>query len=231
MSYTFTFTGTSSELSAEFNPPIFLNPSREYVMGLTNFECFHSIPNITSGNNAVKVGEKIIRLPEGSYEVSDIGAYINSQLLDDQYVRIRADRKTLKTTIKSNVEVNFNVPSSIGPVLGFTKRKLDVNVIHYSDSTTQIVKINSLLIDCNITTGNYKNGAAAHTIYQFFPSVPPGYKIIEAPLHILYLPISVTTISKITLKILDQDGDLVNFREETITVGLHLKELRNGFPL
>lgn len=233
MSFTFTFTGVSSELSAEFNPPIYLDPVKDYVMGLTNFECFNSIPNVTSSNNQLKFADGFIALPEGSYEISDINKYINSQIdiNHHDFLRLKANHNTLKTSIKSNRDIDFNIENSIGPLLGFKKRKLSAGKVHESDYTAKIIKVNSLLIDCNITIGSYTNGTAAHTIYQFFPSVPPGYKIIESPLHVTYLPISVPTISKITLKILDQDGDLVNFRGETVTIGLHLKSVNNGVQI
>jgi hypothetical protein len=49
-------------------------------------------------------------------------------------------------------------------------------------------------------------------------------KLVQSPEHVIYLPISLTiTIRNITLKIRDQDGELINFRNETVTVGLHLK--------
>jgi hypothetical protein len=37
-------------------------------------------------------------------------------------------------------------------------------------------------------------GKPAHIIHQFFPNVPPGFKIVESPEHVIYLPISVNTI-------------------------------------
>ena len=30
-------------------------------------------------------------------------------------------------------------------------------------------------IECDIITGSYINGKPTHTLYEFFPSVPPGY--------------------------------------------------------
>jgi hypothetical protein len=47
--------------------------------------------------------------------------------------------------------------------------------------------------------------------------------LVESPEHVIYLPISVNTIRNITLKIRVQDGELINFRNETVTVGRHLK--------
>jgi hypothetical protein len=43
--------------------------------------------------------------------------------------------------------------------------------------------------------------------------------LVESAEHVIYLPISVNTIRNITLKIRVQDGELINFRNETVTVG------------
>lgn len=220
-------------LTADFNPPIYLNSDREWVMALTNFETFNAIPNITEDNNKFTFGKKVITIPTGSYELTDIAKYVNSQLDSSkhEFVSIMGNNNTLKTIVKSTAELDFSKATSVGKLLGFKKRVLKPNIIYESDYQTNILKVNSLLIECNITTGNYKNGAPGHVIHQFFPSVPPGYKIIESPDHVTYLPVNVSTISNITLKIVDQDGDLVNFRGETVTIGLHLKGVRNGASL
>ena len=111
--------------------------------------------------------------------------------------------------------------------MGFKKRTLELGK-HESDEPANIITINSILVECNITAGNFKNGKPGHIIYQFFPNVPPGYKIVECPHNVVYLPITVNTISNISLQIMDQNGKLVSFRKEAITIGLHLKSQSNG---
>ncbi len=61
-------------------------------------------------------------------------------------------------------------------------------------------------------------------MHEFSPAVGPGYKIIEAPRNVIYLPVNVKQITSITLKLIDQDGDLINFRGETVTIRIHIKE-------
>lgn len=233
MSYTFTFTDKSSVLTSRFNPPIHLdNPQLQYGLALTSFDTFNSIPNITHTNNLFHFGSKIIIIPTGSYEITDLNRAITAQLDKDEHVSITANNNTLKTHIKTSEAIDFTKSNSVGPLLGFTiKRVLDKNQRHESDEPCNILTVNSLLINCNVTTGSYKNGTTAHTIYQFFPSVPPGFKIIERPLHLTYLPISVKTLTEITLHICDQDGKIVNFRGETVTIGLHLKGFPNNDPV
>ena len=78
-------------------------------------------------------------------------------------------------------------------------------------------------MECSITTGAYINNQKVHTIHEFFPSDPPGFKIIEVPKQIIYLPVFVRSIDNIQLRIVDQDGDLVDFLGEVITIRLHIK--------
>ena len=80
-----------------------------------------------------------------------------------------------------------------------------------------------LPVECNITGGAYINNKKVHTIHEFFPAVPPGFKIIEIPSKVIYQPLVVRSINHIQLKIVNEHGDLVNFRGETITIRLHIK--------
>lgn len=228
MSTTFTISDTSSILSANFNPPIYLDNDKEYVLGLADFETFMTIPNIEEGSNKFYVSDKIITIPEGSYEIKDLERCIRTELLEKFpkekiYLFLQGNTNTLRTTIKCTHTIDFTHDDSIGKLLGFTKKILPRNTRTESDNVTAILKVNAICIDCDIVTGSYHNAKPVHIIHQFFPSVSPGYKIVESPLPILYFPVSVKTINSISVKVLDQDYNLINFRGETITVRLHMK--------
>ena len=82
-------------------------------------------------------------------------------------------------------------------------RTLVANVTHTSHLPVTILKVNSLRVECNINTGAYINGQRVHTIHAFFSAVPPGYKLVEVPSHVIYLPITVQAIDHIQLKLVD----------------------------
>ncbi|KYN19119.1 hypothetical protein ALC57_08563 [Trachymyrmex cornetzi] len=61
-------------------PPPLING--EYELGLTNFETYNAIPNVTSANNKFyfDTDDKIITIPEGSYELSAINRYLRAAI-------------------------------------------------------------------------------------------------------------------------------------------------------
>lgn len=226
MSTIFTLSGKKSTLSADFNPPIYLDDDSEYVLGLLSFETYNTIPNIEKPNNVFQfINKPPINIPTGAYELHDIEEVIQSKLGSEGSFTLRGNNGTLRTILKSSLPVDFSDKTSIGELLGFEPKRYEADRLHTSEHITKIMKINAILIHCNITVGSFKNGKPGHIIHQFFPTVPPGFKIVETPNPVIYLPISTKTITNITVKILDQDDKPVSFSEETLTVGLHLKKL------
>jgi hypothetical protein len=110
--------------------------------------------------------------------------------------------------------------------LGLAAKELQPNQEITSMDVVDIFKVNSVLVECNIATGSYINGRAAHAIFQFFPSVAAGFKLVEEPSPVIYLPVTTHTITNITLRVVDQQGRLVNFRGERITIRLHLRKVQ-----
>lgn len=233
-SFTFMLTGKESELICYFNPPIYLDEREEYEMALLNFETFNSIPNVDETNNLFhyksESGEyKQVEIPVGIYDVDDILQFINSSLESDSQheslLEITGNSNTQKIHIKSKVEIDFSKERSIGQLLGFEKRIIAANITDKSDNIVNIHKVNAIQIYCNLTSGSYHNGEAVHVLYQFFPKVPAGFKIIESPQEPIYLPVSGKIISVLIVRLLDQSGEPVNFQKEEITVTLHLRKL------
>lgn len=225
---TLSLSGTSSVLEAYYFPPIELTPNKNYTLGLVELLTFNSIPNIDVGNNKFYVGEKgkekEIVLPTGSYEIEDIESFLKEALASKGIsFSLKPNNNTLRSVIQCSHRINFQPQDSIGSLLGFPRRTLTKDKTHSSDLPVTILKVNALRVECNITTGAYINEHKVHTIHEFFPAVPPGYKIIEVPSHIIYLPVAVRSIDHLQIRIVDQDGNLVNFRGEVITVRVHIK--------
>ena len=222
-SLTLTLSGTSSILETHYFPPIELSPNQNYALGLVEFLTFISIPNVDMGKNKFYVDNKEYTIPTGSYEINDIQRYLQKVLVNEGIeVHIKPNNNTLKSEIFCNRDINFEPEDSIGRLLGFSPRRLKAKKLYESDQPVSIIKVHSLRVECSITTGAYINGQKVHTIQEFFP----GYKIVEVPSHVIYIPVAVQTIDHIQLRIVDQDGHLVNFRGEVITTRLHVRSMR-----
>lgn len=219
----FKFTGPSTVLSWDLEEALDLDDKVDYGIGLINLETFHSFPNIVEGeNNKIHIGGREISIPTGAYELEDIEKYIQNHLPQPDVIELMPNVNTLKCHIKSTLEIDFTKAGSIASLLGFAKKKLPAGKTHVSEKSVDIMKTNAICVDCSIATGSYVNGKSSHLIYSFFPQVPVGAKIVETPQNVIYLPISVRSIRSITIKIVDQDGKLLNLQGESVTVVLHL---------
>lgn len=232
MALTITLSGNSSILTADYFPSIELNKNFDYACGLVDFQTYNSIPNIDEINNVFCIGTEIIEFPIGAYEINHINRYICKTLQErqkDYAFTLSVNNNTLQCEISANVSIYFDENNTIGGLLGFSKRILKPNITHKSDERVNINRVNAIRIECNIIAGSYVNNKPVHTIHEFAPTVPPGYKIIEVPRNVIYLPVNVKQITSVTLRLVDQDGDLINFRDELITARLHIKPNNVGF--
>lgn len=232
-----------------------MDPRCEYVCGLIDFQSYYSIPNINESNNKfhyvckVKRQEvytedlsnlgqeyknfllysyetRCVEIPIGSYEIDEIIECLKKILPEEVKLSIIINKNTLKSEITCNKTLEFFQSGSIGSVFGFNKSKLEPkDGVHISVRPINIFSVNAIRIECNLTTGAYINGKIAHTIHEFFPTVATGYKIVEVPKNVIYLPITVSSIHTLNLNILDQDDNIIDFRGETITCRIHVKKL------
>ena len=89
---------------------------------------------------------------------------------------------------------------------------------HEGSSVVQILRVNSVFVNCDVITGSYVSASQKTVLYSFFPNVPPGYKVIETPGTPIYLPVSQNSIESIRLWLTDQDRRPIDLRGETLTL-------------
>lgn len=252
MSRTFTLSDTSSVLSADLYPPIELDKNARYGLGLLGFYSYNSIINVDETNNVI--GFKVkgstpthINIPPGAYEVEEINNAIrkylltkgtlNATLLDvgpiteeniDKVFNLQANNNTLKCEIMSKFAIDFRPKNSLAGLLGFQRKIFEPHKTHESTLPVAIIKVRIIRIDCNITGGAYANGQEGHTLFELDVNVEPGYQITKEPRNIIYMPITPVGrqfIDNITISVLDDNCELVDFRGEKIIVKLELKKL------
>ena len=184
---------------------------------------------------------KTITISTGCYEVVSINTYIQRTMKDmgyydstnsAYYFTISTNCNTLKTIISlaSNYKVDFAINNSLRTVLGFKKQinsaaSSSQGASFESENIVNILSVNSILVNADIIGGSYVNGSSKQVIYSFFPSVGPGYKIIESPKNLIYLPVTRHRVDSINIRLTDQNGKDLDLRGETLTIRLHLREV------
>jgi hypothetical protein len=221
--YTITLNGNSSELSCNIFPPLEVNETTQLC--LLSLQTNNSIPNIEPGCNTINF-EQIdnVTIPTGAYELSSLESVIQNLLPD--YVtsfQLKADINTLKCKMIFSHDVDFSVENNISKLLGFENKLYTAGKLHESGKIVNIMKVNCIKVDCNLISGSFNDGEPSQTIHEFYPSVPPGYKIIEVPRHLVFYSLHSTSISKVDIVLKDQDDSLINLREQPITIRLQIK--------
>ena len=231
-----------SKFTTRLNPSLQLDRDKEYEIALVNLETYYSFPNIDETNNVFVYSPDNgnswvkITIPEGSYEICDINNTIQHEMVkrghhdpinEDYYINISANSNTLKSVLilEKDYQVDFNHQNSLAKVLGFTGARCTEG-FQESENVVNILSINSILVNIDIISGSYVNGTTKNTIYSFFLKVSPGYKIIEIPVNLVYLPITLDIIDRLGVSITDQDDHLFNPRNEKLTIRFHIREAR-----
>jgi len=176
-------------------------------------------------NNDNNTNSDSYEILTGSYELNEIEAAIKRVLHNtDTLFELRADNNTLKCTMFCSETVDFSSNNSIGQLLGFKNRKYAANVNHESDTLVNITKTNCIYIDSNLVMGSFVNGKQCHTIHEFYPNVPPGYKIIEVPRHLVLYPLNSTSITHASIILKNQDDELIDLRGEPVSIRLLIQD-------
>ena len=199
-----------------------------------------------------------IHVPKGSYEIDEINDCIQSEMkkqvenlyrsdgvvIGTNMSTLRATLKFAKTSATTQYWVDFSVNNSLGSVLGFNKgeytyieKKEDpidpdkvTSYIDYyeSENIVRIDEVSEIRVTDDVIGSSYLDGETTNDIYSFYPEVAPGYKIVEKPFHLIYLPIVLHKISSMETRIVDQNGNLMNFRGEDIIMRFHIRERKSN---
>ena len=235
-SFNIIVSNNTSSIRTTFSPPLTFPKGCNYEMAVCNLETYYSFPNIDSGNNSFKVSldkgatwKAVMQIPTGCYEIKAINKEVKRLIVkaggnkDD--VTITPNINTLQCilTLKDKIIIDFNINNSLRSVLGFNAQKYEGAGIYESQKIVNIMRVNAIMVHCDIIGASRLNGQERPIIYSFFPNVGPGEKIVTQPKNLIYLPITLNVISHMTCWLTDQDGNLLNLRGEEITITFHIK--------
>ena len=219
--------GKNSKVETTFVPSLELEGP--YEIALHSLETYYSFPNVDKKNNKIRVSLDSGRswndltFAVGCYEHKDINAELQRQLLviggKKEDIILKPNKNTFQTvmTINGTVQVDFRSENSIRTVLGFNS-KIYTSGRHLSEHTVDIMRVNSIFVHTDVIGSAYVNGSQTPVIYSFFPDIPPGGKIIVQPRVLIYLPISLSVISRLTSWLTDQNNEELNLRGEELTI-------------
>ena len=234
--------GRGSKLHTKFNPPLEYNHSNVgYELCLIRLETYFSFPNIDSSNNSLRVSLNgtwyDIKIPTGCYDIVSINTVLQKQLLTlsgekkiEQHVVIAANKNTLRCVLEikdDTTVVDFDVDNSLRTVLGFKAKQYKKSGVYESEDLVNILSVNTILVHCDIIEGSCVNGSLAPVIYNFFPDVSPGEKIVSQPLHLIYIPLTMDVIPSMSCWLTDQTGREINLRGEELTLTFHVRKKKH----
>lgn len=224
--------GKNSRIETNFVPSLELEGC--YEIALQSIETYYSFPNIDEKNNKIKVSLNNgtswadLTFAIGCYEHEDINRELQRMVVEmggkrDDII-LTANQNTFQTVMTNTamVKVDFTTENSIRTVLGFDS-KIYGHGRHLSEQTVDIMRVNSIFVHTNVIGSAYVNGSQTPVIYSFFPDVSPGGKIIVQPAVLIYLPVSLSVISRLTSWLTDQNNRDLNLRGEELTIKYHLR--------
>ena len=231
-SYYIIQSGKDARVETTFVPSLELD--RCYEIALQSLETYYSFPNIDKENNKIRISLdngtewKDLIFSVGCYEHEDINNELQRMVVaaggKQKDIILKANKNTFQTImiLTENVQVDFKIENSIRTVLGFNS-KLYKKGRHASEHKVDIMRVNSIFVHTDVIGSTYVNGSQTPVIYSFFPNTPPGGKIIVQPSVLIYLPVSLSVISRLTSWLTDQDNRPLNLREEELTIKYHLR--------
>lgn len=226
--------GNKSKIFTQHSPPIQLDKTRGWEMALIDLETYYSFPNIDDGNNTIKWSRDggatwhTFQLPKGAYDLTEVDDAIQVEVAskggNKKGIQIEGDKVTLKCMIRlaANYRVDFNVENSLRTVLGFDAKIYD-QPVQLSEEIVNILNVNTIDVHVDVIGGSYVKGSQNAIIYSFFPNVNPGEKIVERPQNLVFLPVHSYYINSISLKLTDQDGKLLDLRDENLSARFLLR--------
>src|SRR3977135_3773241 len=145
------------------------------------------------------------------------------------YNKINANNNNNNTskciiTLVTGYSVNFTIANSIRSILGFNSEVINAA----SNTSENIIKIQNftiICVNCDLVSNTYLNSTSSQILRVISNTlVPVGYKIIVEPTNQIFLPIKhLSGFSDFRVWITDENGNLINFNGETITITLLLR--------
>ena len=210
-----------------------------YVIGVTSFNTYNSIFNVTSENNKIIYFDELLYckefvLPPGAYEIEQINDEIarhfasesfNNITIDSAPIKLEANTATLRSIIRlsDGYKVDLTQTNTLRDLSGFESVILS-DIYNYSKNKVNIIDIHRLHLWSDCIIGSLRNGYPSNILFTIVLNESPGAKIVREPNLILYKHIYKQKLDSIEFWMEDDDGNQIDNNGETISFTLHMKK-------
>lgn len=197
-------------------------------MGLIQSSIWNTSPNIAASFNnnnftfttsVAPAGTHSITIPDGLYSVQALNSYLSSQFVNLGYpanlITIGGNDSTGQSTatfLTNGDSINFTVPTSVAPLLGFNAAVItapSANYTFFSNNPATFNRVNSYIIYSNIVANGIQVNSNPTGVIGTVPiNVQPGSQINYSPQNVVWFsPDELIGASKgnLTFQLLDQN--------------------------
>ena len=218
--------------------------NKQFKIAVTFLTGYNGIFNVTNENNKFYSKKTIsdddgfikITIPPGAYEIESLNNEIKTIIFDGEHCTLAIYPFTIKpnfSTLGSIIEISpqgptisFMFDDSIKDLLGFNARTLYEEYTP-SDHPVDILSFDNIFLECNIAQGMFFKRKRSGIIHNFTMDVDPRYKYIEKFRGGVqwYMMESNDIISSNCFKLKNENGNLVSFNGQSVTLRLSITEI------
>ena len=239
-----------NNLTLSFSEPFKLDRDKRYMVAVTSASILNSWYNISAaiGNNTFRyyngLAWKVVTLGDGQYNTNEVnealhvtmrsnGDYTenaNPDSSDDSYnINITPDysRSRVYLDISGGYALDFSI-STIYTFLGFTVADNNLTTSQWASNVSKTSLFLRLNLTCSLCSSTaFSNSRTTNSIVSIAPNAAPGKRLTipepgREPIYYL-IKRGLDSISEITMKVVDENGDLIELNGERTAYTLHLK--------
>ena len=167
-----------------------------------------------------------LTIPDGNYSINNLNAFIQASISNSITIAGDSARMKVYITLAASHKIDFTQTDTFRDLLGFGSVVVSTGTT-YAASKPNITNSNDFFyITTDIISSSYSRigGQAANVLYPFTFSVNAGSAESIVPAEHVHLKLGVTNVDSINIRIVNQDGQVVDFNGENVIVNIKIKE-------
>lgn len=226
---------SSSDFTIHYEKPLQF-PDGGWECSLISAQVPNTFYNIGYEKNNYKLyyndgdADHVIDIPDGAWDIQGINDYIQEQVGNDSIALVPdAYRMRVRLDLKNGYSLDFTDDASPRHILGFESEVYTGDGSHYAPNPPDITNGNdSFYILCDLVDDSYARLGATrqNVLYGFSFSVASGSAQSILPNEHVGLPIAVSYVNSINIKIVNENGLVVDLNDEKVIVNLKISQVK-----